>query len=182
MMKDYAYTPRKKHPPKRHRLFIFLALVILIALCFIFVGKTNHGGVKQKTTPIHNTTTINTKKNTAKKTAKKHNANQPHFDFYTLLPKMQVPVPNGNKLTQNQTNTSNVYLLQIASLQHARDAQRLQKKLSQLGVVSTVQKFKTDNVIWHRVVAGPFQNLQQTQKTQNILQKKGFDSIRVQAK
>ena len=90
MVTDYA---RPKRPPKRnHKRALITVIIILMAILF---PLTMYYFRFQKV--IHNrgkAPTNNTVK--AKEPLKKPKAAGQQFDFYTLLPKMGVPVPTAN--------------------------------------------------------------------------------------
>jgi cell division protein FtsN len=74
------------------------------------------------------------------------------------------------------------YLLQVASLRTAADAERVKAKLAFLGVQARVQRVTVNGKDYHRVRAGPFKGKQDVNKTRALLSSNGFDSITVKLK
>ena len=111
-------------------------------------------------------------------------APKPRFDFYTLLPSMEVVVPDeeleaeppapppppspppgpssGSSVPPRTTVAAPPvprvrYLLQVASFRNAADADRLKAQLALLGYQANVQKAAASSGgTWYRVRIGPF--------------------------
>ena len=93
----------------------------------------------------------------------------PIFDFYTLLPNMEV-ITNNN-WTENRNiivyppekhniiirNAEKIgYILQVGSFRKLNDADNFKTTLSLLGIESEIETVKINNRdIWHRVQVGP---------------------------
>ncbi len=95
---------------------------------------------------------------------------KPRFDFYTLLPELEVVIPDDDyevEITRPaQTETTNTpaepsgsYRLQAGSFRSIDEADRLRARLILLGVEADIQTVKVNNQTWHRVRVGPFNNL-----------------------
>jgi cell division protein FtsN len=90
---------------------------------------------------------------------------KPRFDFYTLLPEMEVVVPKPEISGQPQPGVREVekagtYLLQAGSFRELKKADELKARLALLGFEASIQTVKINNrETWHRVRAGPFSNL-----------------------
>lgn len=126
---------------------------------------------------------------------KKSTAIEPTFDFYTLLPEMEVVV-NMPKQVQKmivtsppqQTNTKKTtekisYLLQVGSFKKASDADSLKARLAFLGIESKVQKVTIDNKdTWHRVQVGPIMGRKKVDVLQKQLKQNEIDSLLMRAK
>lgn len=93
---------------------------------------------------------------------------QPRFDFYTILPEMEVAVP------ERETGARSVraapalpaegkpgnYLLQAGSFRSFEEADRLKANLVLLGLEASIQTVTVNNKdTWHRVHIGPYKNL-----------------------
>lgn len=86
------------------------------------------------------------------------------FDFYELLPKFEVVIPEEDldvvPDTVNQPMQSpGVYVLQAGSFSSFADADRMKARLALLGIVSGIQKVTVDDKAYHRVRIGPIKNL-----------------------
>ncbi len=138
----------------------------------------------------------NKPENTKKTEEKKSTAIEPTFDFYTLLPEMEV-VANAPKETkkkqiatapQQQSSVSkqtgsDSYLIQVGSFKNAADADSFRARLALLGVESKVQTVTIDNTdTWHRVQVGPIVGRALADKLQQQLKQNGIDSLLMRAK
>ncbi|MDH5544320.1 MAG: SPOR domain-containing protein [Gammaproteobacteria bacterium] len=98
------------------------------------------------------------------------------YDFYKLLPKLEVVVPEESgkeqdkKTTAKPIATPGVYVLQAGSFKNMADADKRKATLALLGVVSRIVSAKIDgDQIWHRVQIGPFDDLAQLNSTRDLL-------------
>lgn len=136
------------------------------------------------------------KKVTKEKINKKNNAVAPTFEFYTLLPEMEVVVENTNKrrpaivtlptkpsIGSEQSIAKINYLLQVGSFRNATDADAYKAKLAFLGIESKVQKVTIDNKdTWHRVQIGPVIGRHKADSLQKKLKQNNIDSLLMRAK
>jgi len=125
---------------------------------------------------------------------------KPHFTFHQLLPKMEVLVPDEElnatapSLPPKSWKTAKAgqparfagdgasYLLQIASLRKASDAERLKARLALLGIRANIQRVTVNGKGYHRVRTGPYQGRQEVNKTRALLSSNGMDSMAVKLK
>jgi len=96
---------------------------------------------------------------------------KPRFDFYTLLPELEVVIPEGDYVVEpaRQPKESTTrkpvveepgsYRLQAGSFKSLDEADRLKARLALLGVEASIQTVKVNNATWHRVQLGPYGNL-----------------------
>jgi len=133
-----------------------------------------------------------TDKKAAEVTNKK-NSKEPRFDFYTILPELEVFIPESeisrkNEIKQpipssNQTVTPRKnYLLQAGSFNDPADANRLKATLALLGVQSAIQTVSIKNDTWHRVRIGPFNNTDQLHETLNTLKQNNIHAMTMELK
>jgi len=110
---------------------------------------------------------------------------KPRFDFYTLLPEMEVVVPEQEitgKPEQGvrQVEQPGTYFLQVGSFRNSEQADRFKAELALLGLETSIQKVTIDNkTTWHRVRVGPFSDLDDLNKTRRLLKQRGVDSTLV---
>lgn len=143
------------------------------------------------------TDTAPEKKAIEKKVSKNKNGVEPTFEFYTLLPEMEVVVetPKNNTqppvITLPTTPTESTdkavdkvsYLLQVGSFRKAADADAYKAKLAFLGVESRVQTVTIDNKdTWHRVQIGPVIGRDKADALQKQLKENSIDSLLMRAK
>jgi len=128
-------------------------------------------------------------------TEKKSKAVEPTFEFYSLLPEMEVVVerpkqaivtsPTQQKTTKEVNNSKEEirYLLQVGSFRKSADADAYKAKLAFLGIESKVQTVTIDNKdTWHRVQVGPLIGRKKADAVKSQLQKNKIDSLLVRAK
>jgi cell division protein FtsN len=104
-------------------------------------------------------------------------APKPRFDFYTILPEMEVvvpepepekappPVKRGKLKREPVAAASGRYMLQMGSFRKYADADRLKASLALVGIQAEIQKVRVSGSgTFHRVRSGPY-----TQKKVNQL-------------
>jgi cell division protein FtsN len=142
------------------------------------------------------TTATPEKKAIEKKVSKNKNGVEPTFEFYTLLPEMEVVVetpkrtqapvvtlPTTPKTKIKQSTDKVSYLLQVGSFRKADDADAYKAKLAFLGIESKVQTVTIDNKdTWHRVQVGPILGRDKVDALQKQLQQNSIDSLLMRAK
>jgi len=89
---------------------------------------------------------------------------QPRFDFYEMLPKYEVVIPEVETAASPATRAKPIeepgsYVLQAGSFGAAADAERLRANLALLGIESRVQRVTIDDDVFHRVRIGPITDL-----------------------
>jgi len=109
---------------------------------------------------------------------------KPRFDFYNLLPEMEVIVPdqelNGTPTHEGvkQVEKPGTYLLQAGSFRSQQQADQLRAKLALLGLETRLQTVSINSKqAWHRVRVGPFNNLKDLNEARSLLKKNGIDAI-----
>lgn len=102
------------------------------------------------------------------------------FDFYSILPKLEVVIPDqelhqqrrglGGEGEQKTIKSPGHYLLQVGSFRKASDAERVKAELAFLGVESYIEPVVIDSSkTWHRVRVGPFSDNKSLDKIRNRL-------------
>jgi len=139
------------------------------------------------------------KTNTAKSTTKKKVApekKEQKFNFYTLLPELEVLIPENEtrppeksdkskpQKTGGNTSTpdSKKYILQLGSFQNLTDAEKLKANIAFLGLEAGIQSVSINSQTWHRVRTGPYKNKQQLYQYQKQLKQNGIDAISLELK
>ena len=113
----------------------------------------------------------------------------PKFDFYKILPEIEVKVPDED-LTEAQTGESpatspteqveigTAFILQVASFQNFDDADQSKAQLALQGVQATIQRVVINGQdVWYRVHVGPFPKLTTAQQTRARLAQLGINAI-----
>ena len=134
---------------------------------------------------------------TAKATETKPKVIEPTFDFYTLLPEMEVVVdqpkqnqkvivtapPSKQVKNDKPTIDKTSYMLQVGSFKKAEDADAYKAKLAFLGIESKVQTVTIDNKdTWHRVQVGPIVGRDKADAVQKQLKENDIDSLLMRSK
>lgn len=97
------------------------------------------------------------------------------FDFYDMLPKFEVVIPESeDEVTEGGRRTEPVsrsgsYVLQAGSFRNFADADRMKAELALMGLESQIQKVTIDEHQWHRVRLGPYRDLGTLQRARRQL-------------
>ncbi len=109
---------------------------------------------------------------------------KPRFDFYNLLPEMELIVPEtelrGTATPEGvkRVKQPGTYLLQAGSFRSQEQADQLRARLALLGVETSVQTVTVNGKeTWHRVRVGPFSSLRDLNTARSLLKKNGIDAI-----
>jgi cell division protein FtsN len=116
---------------------------------------------------------------------------KPRYDFFTVLPEMEVVVPEQElsrkaDKTEPATNPSiataqDQYILQAGSFRNATDAEQMKARLAMLGSMATVQKVTVNGQSWHRVRIGPFQGARKADEIRRLLADNKIDTLVMKA-
>jgi cell division protein FtsN len=105
------------------------------------------------------------------------------YDFFTVLPEMEVVVPEqelskkGEPPTRAAQDDQASYLLQVGSFRSKSDADAIKAELALLGMVARIQTVTVNEVTWHRVRVGPVTGARQADEMRRRLTDKGYDSL-----
>jgi cell division protein FtsN len=106
------------------------------------------------------------------------------FEFYEILPQLEVVLPDGdapaNAGARRSAETPGSYLLQAGSFGAAAEADRMQANLALLGFASHVQRVMMDDHVFHRVRIGPIADLDTAKRTQRRLRDARIDTLLMQ--
>ena len=112
---------------------------------------------------------------------------KPEYDFFTVLPEMEVVVPE-QELTARRDEAdssaeevvgggSDSYLIQVGSFQGASDAEQMKAQLALLGITARVQSVRVNDSTWHRVRVGPVNGARAADDLRRQLAQNGIDSL-----
>lgn len=109
-------------------------------------------------------------------------SSESRFDFFTLLPEVEVVVPEQELAIEADPATATpdpttAYILQAGSFRNAADAEQLKARLALLGAQAKIQTVTVDDVRWHRVRIGPFQGARQTDEMRRQLRDNGIETL-----
>lgn len=110
----------------------------------------------------------------AKKKSAQPDDDRPKFDFYEMLPKFEVIIPEQDldarpDVTPAAVEAPGSYVLQAGSFSTFEDADRMKARLALLGVMSRIQKVSVDDRDFHRVRIGPVEDLAELNRTREKL-------------
>lgn len=122
---------------------------------------------------------------------------KPRYDFYTVLPEMEVLIPDSELQervraekpaanTTGQPATATVpppggvrYRLQAASYRDPRQAEETKARLALLGVSASVQSVNINGSTYHRVYVGPYTSAGEVERVKQQLASNGMQAITV---
>lgn len=111
------------------------------------------------------------------------------FDFYTLLPELEIVIPQEETQppkpkprSKQQTVYKGGYLLQAGSFKQFNEADSLKARLALIGVQANIQSVEVNQTKWHRVQIGPSQDRDALESLRKRLKATQIDTILLQAK
>ncbi|HMA12322.1 MAG TPA: SPOR domain-containing protein [Steroidobacteraceae bacterium] len=104
------------------------------------------------------------------------------YDFYSMLPKFEMEVPQKGKPAPRDTSQADVeqpgaYVLQVGSYRNRDEAERVRSKVEKLGIEAKVQHVSIDADELHRVLVGPIRDLPRLNATRRELRAANFDVL-----
>ncbi len=109
------------------------------------------------------------------------------YDFFTVLPEMEVVVPERELSDQaapdqpanaaTEAAAGEAFILQAGSFRNAADADQMKARLTLLGTVANVQPVTVNGETWHRVRLGPVQGVREADQLRRRLQDNGIDVL-----
>jgi cell division protein FtsN len=116
---------------------------------------------------------------------------KPRYDFFTVLPEMEVVVPEQELSRQadkaepapatTANNNQDRYILQVGSFRSAADAEQMKARLALLGSMATVQTVTVNDQTWHRVRIGPFEGARKADEMRRMLSDNKIDTLVMKA-
>jgi cell division protein FtsN len=106
------------------------------------------------------------------------------FDFYNMLPKFEVVVPEQEADVTADTQPRavvepGVYVLQAGSFSRYEDADRRRAQLAMQGIESAIQRVAIDDRTYHRVRIGPIKDLNELNMLRSRLRQANIDVLRI---
>src|SRR3990167_930204 len=96
----------------------------------------------------------------------------PDLEFYDVLPKQQVEVPEkstGSGAAANTSLPTGDAVLQAGSFKQSTEAEKMQAQLALLGISSKIQRASVDDETWYRVRIGPIETVEELRGIQSKL-------------
>lgn len=139
--------------------------------------------------------------------AKKDNTPKPQFEFYTILPEMEVVIPDEEISPSREVAVAAVpaataettpvqaddpakeavskeaYILQMGSFRRFEDADRLKASLALIGIEAEVQKVSINNKdTYHRVRSGPYRSQAQLNRARKLAKDNNINTLVIKLK
>ena len=137
--------------------------------------------------------------------AQKSDKQGARFDFYTILPDLEIPVPDITEILpdksarpdapedgQGTTRTPSsgpaktiepgTYILQVGAFKSYEEADRLKASLALQGIPAHIESADIKGTTWHRVRVGPFTSTGELNDTNNRLKKNGINAMLLKLK
>lgn len=196
MARDYAAKGHSRKRRSRHSLpgWAWLAAGLFVGLFVAFLVYLSHQPrahiafqpkeLLPKPRPLHDTRDVHKNKTQAPPGPAANNDHKPRFDFYTILPDMEVEVPDkdlkpsagGSDKSAPDANAT--YVLQVGAFRHRADAESLKAKLAlNQGLQAQVQTVTIGQNTWHRVRLGPYHGLSALNRARDKLQQGNVPAI-----
>ena len=122
----------------------------------------------------------------SKPTADEVEPEKSRFDFYTLLPEMEIFIPEQDKEAQLRVpkiKRPGTYLLQVGSFRNFSDADAFKAQLALKGFESKIQTITIDNdSTWHRVRIGPITEMPALNQIRSGLRKNDIEFMLLKIK
>lgn len=97
------------------------------------------------------------------------------YDFYKILPEMEVPVPEAEGTAAGVPPPAldpGRYILQVGAFRNLKDADTQKAELALLGIASSIQTITVNgDDTWHRVRIGPLTDATRLDHVRNLLRK-----------
>ena len=136
--------------------------------------------IKQKSSSATN--------NEEQQSNKSEDRQEPKFNFYTILPELEVFIPASetqppkNMPVGSNTENNKQYILQAGSFKNKNDAEKLKASLALLGFEAHVQSVTVNSIPWHRVRIGPYSQSNDLYDKMDKLQQHGIKSMAMELK
>ncbi len=109
----------------------------------------------------------------------------PRFDFYTLLPELEVIIPE-SEIKEGQARIKAkedvAYMIQVGSFRAYGEADSMKAQLALLGIEADIDPVSSKGEQWLRVRVGPFTSKRELNKIRNRLHSNNINTMLVQVK
>jgi cell division protein FtsN len=107
---------------------------------------------------------------------------KPKYDFYTVLPEMEVVVPEKElaeriERREQQAADRGPYQIQVGSFRQFGDADRIKAQLALLGISAQIKEVSINESSWHRVRVGPFDSVREMDRVKQQLENAGHEVL-----
>jgi len=133
----------------------------------------------------------------------KHDTPKPTFEFYTILPEMEVVIPDEELMAPEPSDSGRAtpnanarveppepalaegtsYILQMGSFRRFEDADRMKAKLALIGIEAEIQKVSINNRdTYHRVRSGPYRSQSQLNAVRQLARENNITPLVIKLK
>lgn len=184
--KERRKTSKKKSTAKKARKrtpgwILLLAgsgiggIIVAAAMYTFNVGQgDNHSSstVEKKTAPAPK----------SKPTTAAPEEEEQRFDFYTLLPKLEVIIPDSEIREEQERlkpKEDAVYMIQVGSFRNFVEAESMKAQLAFLGIEADIEAISSRGETWQRVRVGPFTEKRELNRIRNRLHANDYNTMLV---
>ena len=188
--KSMGTTPEKKSIPGFVWLLGGLMIGLFVAL-IIHLDKQPENDVDFGQAVQVELDKLKQKATSAKKAPSVEKKTEPRFNFYTILPEMEVFIPDFELNFSDEEESSDEhdleesgksYTLQAGSFKNIGDAERLKASLALLGLEASLQSVTVNKQQWHRVRTGPYGSTKDLYHSLNLLKQNGITAMPLETK
>jgi cell division protein FtsN len=187
MPRDFKRPRRPKKPPTPGWVWLLTGLAIGLSIA-LFV-HLRHTAATEPATPVA-TRAAKPASQKAEEDAGLEPAQNSGFDFYTMLPGLEVVVPEegirprggaagAGPVTPEPQLAPGRYWIQAGSFRRYQDADRRKAELALLGLGASIQAVTLDGQTWHRVRVGPLAGAVEAEATRRRLTDNGIGALAV---
>jgi cell division protein FtsN len=182
MARDYKQRRRPRKSPTPGWVWLLTGLVI--GLSVALGVHLHHSGADSRAAAPVATRAAQPASQQAEESAALEPAPESGFDFYTMLPGLEVVVPEEGAgapaaARPSVAATPGRYWVQAGSFRRYQDADRRKAELALLGFNSGIQAVNIDGQTWHRVRIGPLADSAQAEQTRRRLTENGIGALAV---
>ena len=182
MPKDYKnrrrQTTASKSPPRWRYFFSGLVLGLGVAAGVFFFGQDLDSFVMPQSVQAMVT------QPEEPEPAPVAEAPKAKFDFYQVLPEMEVAVEEAEIVagapvvegTEPSASVDGSFVIQVASFRQLTDADGVKASLALIGLEGHIQTVSIEGQTWHRVRLGPFNELTGLNDARSRLYENDFDA------
>jgi cell division protein FtsN len=183
MARDYKQRRRTRKQPTPGWVWLLTGLTLGLGVA-LFVHLQHTTGVAPAEPAV--TRAVKPASQQAEETAELEPVPESGFDFYTMLPGLEVVVPEEDVRPRGAGSAAPTpqlapgrYWIQAGSFRRYQDADRRKAELALLGLNSSIQAVTLDGQTWHRVRIGPLPDAAQAEQTRRRLTESGIGALAV---
>ena len=115
------------------------------------------------------------------------NRQEPKFNFYTILPELEVLIPEEEIRPPENKDTpgngaSKRYILQAGSFRNRQDAEKLKATVALLGLEASINEVSINREKWNRVRIGPMNSRRELNHNLNLLHRNNINAMAMELK